>query len=110
MKELTLVKPNRKSIVIDDKKYTMVYDFNAFAELEEEYGTIQNAFDALTKGNKVVDILKILHAGLASNKEVPSLKVLGSHITLAEIPQIAECISECIESAMPKESEEKAKN
>lgn len=57
------VKPTK--IEIGDKTYLIKYDFNAFIELEDIYGSIEDAVEAITgkkvfdeKGNPVMDEVK----------------------------------------------------
>lgn len=111
MKKLTLIKPKGIVFDLDGKEYTFVLDFNAFAELEREFGSIQGAFSKLSESVQVGDALKILRAGMASNKEVPSEALLGSFITIENMPQILEAINDAFTEAMPPEPEtKKAKN
>lgn len=53
-------------VKLGDKEYTLVYDMNAFAELEQEYGTID---EALKKASQPAfrDMRFFLWAGLLHN-------------------------------------------
>ena len=48
MSKLSLIKPKGITIALGENEYSLVYDFNAFAELEREFGDIQTAFDKMT--------------------------------------------------------------
>lgn len=110
MSKLNLVRPQGVIITLGEKEYDIVYNFNAFAELEKEFGTIQEAFNRMGNEPKVCDILKILRAGMSSNEEVPSEKELGIYLTLVNLPQVMSIIQEALNVAMPQETEVKEKN
>ena len=107
MSKLNLIKP--QSVVIEMKgvEYDLVYDFNAFAELEKAFGDIQTAFDKLTVSPKFADILTILQAGLMSNENPPTKKELGSYLTPTNINSVVEIIGEALNIAMPVEEKVK---
>ena len=106
MSKLNLVKPQGVVIEMKGVEYDLVYDFNAFAELEKEFGDIQTAFEKLTSP-KFSDILVILSAGLSSNENPPTKKELGSYLTPTNINSVVEIISEALNIAMPVEEKVK---
>ena len=53
MSKLNLVRPQGVSILLGGKEYSLVYDFNAFALLENSFGNLQKAFDSLGKNPKL---------------------------------------------------------
>ncbi|MNW45499.1 hypothetical protein D3C74_227660 [compost metagenome] len=56
---------NTRAITVDlgGRQRVIKFDLNAFAELEEKYGSIQDAFTALSKG-KIKDVRTVLWTGL----------------------------------------------
>lgn len=107
MSKLNLVKPQGVVLTLGDKDYNVVYDFNAFAALERDFGDIQSAFNSLSGTPKIADMLKVLKAGLNSNEEVPSDKELGSYITLQNVQSLIGLINEALGVAMPEEKGKK---
>lgn len=112
MSKLSLVKPKNITLELGGKEYKIVYDFNAFAELEENFGSVQDAFERLSNSPKMGDILTIVKAGLASSEVEVSKKELGSYLTPANLPEVMQAINEAISIAMPAvdENNKTAKN
>lgn len=110
MSKLNLVRPQGVSILLGGKEYNLVYDFNAFALLENSFGNLQKAFDSLGKNPKFGDILIFLEAGFSSNDNPPSKKVLGSYLTPQNVAGVIELIGEALNIAMPQEEISKSKN
>jgi hypothetical protein len=93
-----------------DKERTLKYDFNAFAELEEKFGTIQKAFDELQK-QKLKAVRAIVWAGLIHEDHKLTEQQVGNMLSLADLPAVMKAVTEAITSALPKVSEDdSAKN
>jgi hypothetical protein len=95
-----------------DKDRILEYDFNAFVELEEKFGTIQGAMEQLQDG-KLKNVRTILWAGLIEEDETLTEKEVGKMIHLDKIQELAEKINEALSKALPEVKEEdkkKAKN
>ena len=105
MSKLSLVKPKGIILALGENEYNLVYDFNAFAELEREFGDIQTAFEKMSAYPKLSDILKIVQAGLISNETRISERELGSYLTPKNMPQVVELINEAMVEAMPQETQ-----
>jgi hypothetical protein len=96
-----------------DKERTLKYDFNAFAEIEERFGTIQKAFGELTdkKSPKLKAVRAILWAGLIHEDPKLTEQQVGAMLSLGDLATIMPAVLEAIHAAMPKISEEEgAKN
>lgn len=52
-----------KKILLDGKERTIQFDMNAFAELENKFGSIENAMNVLS-GGKMNDVKTVMWAGL----------------------------------------------
>ena len=98
-KNLHKVRPQKVQIVLD-KTRTLVYDLNAFAELEEQFGSIEKAMEAL-EGGKIKAIIAILWAGLVHEDESLTPKMVGSIIGLTDLQEVADALGKAISSAMP---------
>jgi hypothetical protein len=96
---LRKVKPEK--VILDlDKKRTIVYDLNAFAELEEQFGTIEEAMTALQSG-KLKALIAILWAGLVHEDETLTPKKVGSLIGLHDMKAVADALTKAIGSSLP---------
>ena len=65
MSKLNLVKPQGVVIEMKGVEYDLVYDFNAFAELEKAFGDIQTAFDKLSRQG-ISQLVECRDAGVTS--------------------------------------------
>ena len=100
---LKRVRPKRVKLVLD-KQRTLVYDLNAFAELEEAFGSIEEAMKALETG-KIKSLIAILWAGLVHEDEELTIKQVGSLIGLTDLQEVANALTEAITSALPESTE-----
>ena len=87
--------------VILDKERTLRFDLNAFAELEDNYGTIDEALGAMEKGS-IKALRAILWAGLMHEDDSLTLKDVGRLITLGDLPKLTEGIQQAISNSVPQ--------
>lgn len=97
---LKKIRPEKVQIVLD-KTRTLVYDLNAFAELEDQFGSIEEAMRALESG-KIKAIIAILWAGLVHEDENLTPKYVGSIIGLGDLQQVADALGKAINTALPE--------
>ncbi|MCL6611176.1 MAG: hypothetical protein K6T66_06525 [Peptococcaceae bacterium] len=100
MSNVSDIRPKPVKIMLDKERH-LLYDLNAFACLEEEYGNIDGALDALAKG-KVNALRAILWAGLVHEDESLTPKDVGKLLTLADLQRVAEAVNEALSHAMPQ--------
>ena len=119
---------------IGGKDRNFKFDLNAFAILEEEYGTVMEALNAFRgetdkdengkpimltdkDGNKVEQrkfklkpIRTLIYAGLSHEDDNLTEKQVGAMLDFSTLPEIAEKLTEAITGAMPElTDEDKAK-
>lgn len=97
---LKRVRPKKVKLVLD-KPRNLIYDLNAFAELEEEFGSIEEAMKSLEEG-KIKSLIAILWAGLVHEDEELTPKQVGSLIGLTDLQDVANALTEAISSALPE--------
>jgi hypothetical protein len=98
----------RKEIAItlsDGVERKLRFTLNALAELEEMFGTVQEAFDRLEKNNSLVALRAILWAGFIEDDPDLTLKKLGSLIDLADMSSLTETVAKAFAEDMPVETE-----
>ena len=95
-------------IKIDDKDYNLRYDMNAFADIEEEYGGINEAMSAMRDGS-VVAMRKLLWFGLRHENESLTERQAGALLDLAGMSIVIEPLTEAIESSLPPMTDEEKK-
>lgn len=97
-----------KKVAIElDKVRHLQFDLNAFAEMEEKFGSIEEALNILQKG-KLKALRTILWAGLVHEDENLTEAQVGSFIDLTNIQQVAEKLNDAIMSALPNDTEEES--
>lgn len=84
-----------------DKQRHLLFDLNAFCELEEKFGNIQNAFEALDKGS-MKGIRALLYAALAYEDDILTEKQVGQFITMENIGEVSNKISEALGNSIPE--------
>ncbi len=86
---------------------TLVYDLNAFAELEELFGSVEDAMKAMEKGSiKAVRALLwvgLIHAHLDDNDQ-PTLKLkdVGRWVQIPMLQELSEKIEKALKGALPE--------
>lgn len=84
-----------------DKERTLLYDFNAFIELEELYGDINKAFEGLEQ-LKMKPIRDMIWAGLIHEDENLTPKQVGKMLNMANVQEIATKIMEALGISLPE--------
>jgi len=83
----------------------LFYDLNAFAELEEIYGTVNDSLKAL-RGGAVKDFINFLWAGLLHEDETLTPKDVGRLSDLSTAKEIMKTIHTAVYQAItPSEAE-----
>ncbi len=99
----------KKVKVMLDKERTLYFDLNAFAELEEAYGSVDNAMKALDEGSiKGIRLLLwagLIHEELDENGE-PTItqKQVGSWLDLEKVTELSEKIGEALSGNTPQKA------
>lgn len=83
-----------------DKARTIVFDLNAYAELEDKYGSIEKAMEALETGS-IKAVRAVLWAGLLHEDEKLTEKQVGAMIGMQEMKTLTQSIMDGISSSMP---------
>lgn len=101
MSNLADIRQKKTPIKLGKQTLHLHYNLNAFAELEEAYGSVDGAMQALSDGS-VKAILNVLRAGLLHENEELTLKEVGKLFDLSQIKQVGELINTAITEAVPK--------
>lgn len=92
-----------------DRPRTMVFDLNAFCELEERYGTQENMVKTLQAGG-FRTVRTFLWAGLIHEDENLTEKQVGKLIGMHNIEEISRSIDIAIADHLPEEEDDELKN
>ena len=94
-----------KSVVVPlllDKPRTIKFDLNAFAELEEKYGSMEKVFSAMRSGS-IKAARTLLWAGLLHEDESLTERTVGSLVTLENLNLVMDGITEALTEALPQD-------
>lgn len=105
------VRPMPVIISLGGKNYKLVFSFNAFCALEEQFGSVDRAMEGLASGS-LAAYRALLWAGLLDShgNEFPTPRDVGALMTVSDAGAYAEAIAKALESALPaggKEESEK---
>ena len=78
------------------------YTLNSFALIEEKYGTMDKAMEALESGS-IIAIRYILWAGLIHEDENLSEHYVGSQIDLSDLEDLAEKMNKAMMGDLPQD-------
>jgi hypothetical protein len=85
-----------------DKERNILFDMNAFAELEEKFGDIEKALEALGKGS-LKNIRLILWAGLIHEDEDLKEKDVFRTVPISSLEEISKLVTEAIMAGLPQD-------
>ena len=94
----------KKVQVTLDKERTLLFDLNAFIELEEKFGTVDKALTALSEGS-VKALRALLWAGLLHEDDKLTEKAVGALIGLGDLQEVAQAINDAVMSDLPEPQE-----
>ena len=85
-----------------DKERHLIFDLNALCTLEEEYGDINKAFEAISKNNKMKDIRHILCLALQNEDDSVTERKTGKLINIQNMKYVVEKITEALAVSTPE--------
>lgn len=88
-----------------DKSRTLLFDLNAFAELEDKFGSLDQAFQKMQQGS-VKATRTLLWAGLLHEDESLTERKVGAMISLTNVETIMEQITRALTAALPEDTEQ----
>ena len=100
-------------VLADGKKRTLLFEFEAFLGLEQEFGiTIEKMQEDLLAGGALRNMRALLWAGLLHEDESLTLKDVGKLIEIKNFEAISDALAKAFTEAFPaaEESESKQKN
>lgn len=98
-----LKKIKRKPVFVDigdNVQRELKFTLNSFAELEEKYGTIQEALDKMESGS-ISAVRHLLWVGLTSNDDKLTEKQLGNMLTVEDLNDLVIKMNEVMALDLP---------
>jgi len=85
----------------DGKERHLRFTLNALAELEEKYGSIEEAFERVEKNSSVIALRFILWAGLIWEDPDLTEREVGDLIDLAYMQEMIDKLGSALDNDMP---------
>lgn len=98
---LSNIKAKKAYLELGGKQYELKYDLNAFAEIEEEYGSITELLEKMENGSAKA-IRAMVWAGLLCNEDAPTEKEVGTLINMNDMQKIADAIQVALVNSLPE--------
>lgn len=87
-----------------DKPRSILFDFNAWIELEDIYGNIPAAMEKMGSG-LMRDVRNILWAGLVHEDPELTIKDVGKILSIADLEEVTKAMIAATEQALPEGNE-----
>ena len=102
MGKSTEIRPVPVKVDLDGKEYELVYNFNAFCLIEEKYGDIDTALQAMAQGS-LTGYCVLLWAGLQEKHPgaFAEPRDVGRAMKLGAV-EYSEAIAKALEAALPQ--------
>jgi hypothetical protein len=101
---LDVIKNKKIAVNVGGKERHIYFDLNAFAELEESFGGLNEMLAAL-QGGSIKAIRKFLYVGFMHEEPNLTEKEVGSWFDMSTIQEVTDKISEAMSLALPKSEE-----
>ncbi|MFZ3172077.1 MAG: hypothetical protein WA118_08865 [Carboxydocellales bacterium] len=95
--------------VVLDKERSLVFDLNAICELEEKYGSMQGAMDAMSKGSMKA-VRTLLYAGLKHEDDSLTEEIVGKLIDISNMAFVGDALNSAVSLSLPSGNDEEGKN
>ena len=105
MSNINDVKMKEAKITLNDGvERTLRYDLNAMAELEDRYGSVDAAFEALDS-NSIKAVRCVLWAGLLYAEPELTEKQVGSLIDIASLKTLMKDVGDALQADLPEQGD-----
>lgn len=86
----------------DGKERHLRFTLNALAELEERYGSVEEAFKKVEGGNSIVALRTVIWAGLVWEDPELTEQMVGNLIDLGYMEEMITALGGALEGDMPQ--------
>lgn len=111
-KNLDNIKERKVPITLNGKEMHVKFGFEAFALLEDKFGTLEQAMSKLGDG-KMSTLCTLLWAGLQDGLEEGEIlteKQVAKMLELDSLGTVMEVVTKAVNMALPQESPKETKN
>lgn len=89
-----------KVVLKDGNTYKIEFTMNALIELEEKFGSVENAFKQMEKKVGLKEVRLLAYAGLVEHHDLTE-KEVGRLIDLSKVEELFEAISKAMQYGLP---------
>lgn len=97
------------TLELGGKVRTFAYDLNAFAEMEEKYGSIEKGLAAMDKGSMIA-MRFMIYLGLKHEDPNLTEEEVGNLVTMETLPEISEAMAAAIKVNLPQKQHKSTKS
>lgn len=105
-KDVSQVRPKKIQVNLGGKKHTLIFDLNAMGLVEEQYDTVEDAFNLMDEG-KIIPVRFCLWASLQPEADEKGEEItehqVGAWVTLANLSEVVAALLEAFMSGVPDE-------
>jgi hypothetical protein len=105
MANVNKVKRPDMFITLNDKDYKLKYTLSSFAMMEDRYGNVDAAMDAMNKGSFKA-IIFMLYIGLVSSDKSVTEEFVGDTIEIQDMTEIAEKMNAVMNVDLPQKDDQ----
>jgi len=111
MSNLNDIREKKTPITLNGEVKNLLFDLNAFAELEENYGSVESLFNKLAEASPKA-IINALWAGLLHDNPEIDKKTVGKMVHVSEMSDILNILFTALSLSVkqPDSKEDKGKN
>lgn len=84
-----------------DKDRSILFDLNAFCEVEDEYGSLDKGMEALLSGS-IKAVRFFLFAAMKHEDDELTAKEVGKLVTLKNIDYVRDILNKAMEESLPE--------
>lgn len=98
------IKPKAIKLTLNGREFDFILNLNSFAELEDQFGGINDLMEKMEKGSAKA-IRAMIWAGLLNNENPPSISDVGNFLNMSDLQNISMVIAEAMGAALPDAGE-----
>lgn len=106
MSDVKKIKRQPVYITLNGEEKQLKYTLNSFAEMEDKYGNVDDALNAMEKGS-IKAVRFMLWAGLIHADENLTEKEVGAMIELSDLQELSDKMNEVMAQDLPDKEENK---
>lgn len=100
MSNLVDIRNNGIEVILGGTKHVIKFDLNSFAELEERFGSVDDAMKTLQNGS-IKGIRTLVWCGLLHENEKLTEREAGAMVGVNDLENLTEALSNSLQTTLP---------